>query len=160
MHITFETLLPFIIVGAILYALYKRMIGEPLQSKELYGTPLLLIGLGIHTLLKISGWEAIDVVWLIIAITVGILLGMIRGVTLTLFTKNAVLWYRYSVKTIIIFVVAFLINFGVGYMAHASGADEKTRPITLSMGVGFAGEAIVVGLRASRLGGRFAPNKD
>jgi hypothetical protein len=53
--------------------------------------------------------------------------------------------------------VSFAVNFGVGFLATQLGAHPEARPMTLSIGIGLLGEALVIGLRARSTGLPYAP---
>ncbi len=145
-----------LIAVGVVAVVVKRFLGEPLSARELFGPPLVLIGIGVYELTKVDPGP-VDVLWLLVGSLVGGALGMLRGTTIRLFTRDGVLWQRYTPWTIAVWVGSLACNTGLSFAATASGAHADTRPITLSIGVSLLGELVPIGLRAIRSGVPFAP---
>ncbi|MGC5014271.1 hypothetical protein ACLQ2R_26200 [Streptosporangium sp. DT93] len=147
------------VVVAVLVAgvVVRRFTGEPLDARDLFVPPVVLIGIGVHTLVKDTHPGARDVAWIVVAAAVGLILGALRGLTPRLFTRRGHLWQRYTPWTLLVWVVSMAANLGTGALAVAAGASEQARPITLSIGVGLLGEALTLGLRALAAGVPFSP---
>ena len=152
-----------VLIGiAVAVLLVRRWRGEPLQAQELFLPPLFLAGFGIYKLATTNeiDWTAIDVTWLVIGSLVGAAFGAIRGMTITVFKKEGVLWYRYTAKTFGILVLSFAVSLLIAYLSNMAGVQEEAHSTMLSIGVGFLGEAAIVGYKAFKLGVPFAPPKD
>ncbi|WP_433263313.1 DUF1453 domain-containing protein [Actinosynnema sp. CS-041913] len=133
----------------------KRFLGEPLSARDLVGPPVVLLGFGIYGLTK-TPLTAVDVLWLAVGSVVGVALGVLRGTTIRLFTRDGVLWQRYTPWTLAVWVGSFAVNAGLGFVAVSAGMHAEARPMTLSIGVGLLGELVPIGLRAVRSGVPFA----
>ncbi|MBW4719928.1 DUF1453 domain-containing protein [Saccharothrix obliqua] len=145
-----------LVAAAVIAVVVKRFVGEPLNARDLFVPPVVLLGIGVYSVTKVP-LTATDVLWLVGGAVVGFGFGALRGSTTRLFTRDGVLWQRYTPWTLVVWVVSLAANFGVGYLATTGGAHADTRPMTLSVGVGLLGELVPVGLRALRSGVPFAP---
>ncbi|MBB5955950.1 hypothetical protein FHS29_002531 [Saccharothrix tamanrassetensis] len=144
-----------LIVVGVVAVVVKRFLGEPLNARDLFGPPLLLLGIGVYGLTK-QHLAAVDVLWLVIGSVVGVALGALRGTTIRLFTRDGVLWQRYTPWTLVVWVGSFAVNAGLGFLAVSAGMHAEARPMTLAIGVGLLGELVPIGLRAVRSGVPFA----
>lgn len=147
-----------IIVLLVGYVVVRRMLGEPLNARDVYVPPVVLIALGVYNLTKIQ-LAPLDLVWLVVTCAVGVGFGAVRASTTLLYAKEGVLWQRYTWRTLVVWVVTAAAGFGLGALALAAGMHEQARPMQLSIGVGLAGEALVVALRARGAGVPFAPDR-
>ena len=152
-----EFLIPVLIIGLVIYVIARRFRGEPLVAKDLVASPLIMLGIGVYSLTKETGWTALDVGWLVLGVGTGLILGAIRGASSELFVRDGVLHQRYTWKTLLIWAGSAAIGFGLGFAGTALGVHPETRPYPLSLGIGLFGEMITCGLRALRTGHDFAP---
>ncbi|MEU4209361.1 DUF1453 domain-containing protein [Streptomyces sp. NPDC026206] len=137
----------------------KRLIGEPLNARDLFVPPLVLTGLGVWTLTEAQDLTGADLAWVVAGAALGIALGMLRGTTVHVFEKRGVLWQRYTGRTFLVLVVSAVVMVGFGLLAVHMGMREEARPVQLSIGVGFLGEALVIGRRGLVSGVPFAPER-
>ncbi|KAA8890401.1 DUF1453 family protein [Nocardia colli] len=147
-----------IIVGAIVL-IVKRFMGEPVDARDTFLTPLILVGIGVYSVTKVDDLSAIDIVWLVIGGVVGIAFGAVRGTTTVLFDRDGHLWQRYTVKTLVVWATSIVVGFGISLLGHTMGMHHDAKPITLSIGIGMLGEMLTLGLRAISTGVPFAPDK-
>ncbi|MFF2661107.1 DUF1453 domain-containing protein [Kitasatospora sp. NPDC058032] len=152
-------LLVTIIAVAAVAVVVKRLIGEPVNVRDLFGPPVVLTALGVWSLLEAEDLNGADVGWVVGGCLIGLGLGALRGRTVALSTRNGVLHQRYTGRTFLVIVVAFLASALYGLLARELGMHGDARPLNLSIGVGFLGEALVIGYRGLRAGTPFAPEK-
>ncbi|MFD7611803.1 DUF1453 domain-containing protein [Streptomyces sp. NPDC059828] len=145
-----------IAVGA-LAVIAKRLVGEPLNARDLFVPPIVLTGLGAWALHEAEELTGADLTWVVAGAALGLALGGVRGATIQIFDKGGVLWHRYTGRTFLVIGVSLVVMAGFGLLAVAMGMHEEARPVQLSIGVGFLGEALVVGRRALATGLPFAP---
>ncbi|YCK35747.1 hypothetical protein ACNF49_17195 [Actinomadura sp. ATCC 39365] len=143
-----------LIAALVVYAVVRRMIGQPLVAKDVYAPPVILIGIGLHGLLDLRP-TALDITWLAVTALIGVAFGALRAATTQVFPKDGVLWQRYTWRTLVVWAVTFAISFGVGALALATGMHEEVRSIPLSIGVGLLGEALVILARSRTAGAPF-----
>lgn len=150
-----------LVVAAVGYTIVRRTIGEPLNARDMFGTPLVLLVVGGYGLSKVPEVTGVDVAWLVVTSLVGLTLGVWRGATVRLMVKDGALWQRYPGRTYLVWVVSLVVNGGLGFLAAHAGMHEDARPMTLSIGVSLLGEAVAVGLRAMVTGVPFSvENRD
>ncbi|MFI7422887.1 hypothetical protein [Nonomuraea sp. NPDC049684] len=70
------------------YAVARRMIGQPLVAKDVYAPPVILIGIGLHSLLDLRP-TALDVTWLAVTALIGVAFGAPRAATTQVFPRTA-----------------------------------------------------------------------
>ncbi len=146
-----------LVIVAVGYTIVRRTIGEPLNARDLFGAPLVLLAVGGYSLAKVPDVTVVDVVWLAGTLLAGLALGVWRGATVRLMVKGGALWQRYPARTYLVWLVSLVVNGGLGFLAAHAGMQADARPMTLSIGVGLLGEAAAVGLRALATGLPFSP---
>ncbi|MFD9888990.1 DUF1453 domain-containing protein [Amycolatopsis sp. NPDC059027] len=145
-----------LVCAGVVVVIVRRVRGEPLVAREVYGTPLILIVIGGSGLLK-QNLTAVDVLWLVLGSAVGIGFGAVRARTTKLFERDGVLWQRYTGWTFAVWAVSLAANFGIGTLAVANGMHEQARPMPLSIGLSLLGEALMLAWRAKDTGVPYAP---
>ncbi|MEU5543787.1 DUF1453 domain-containing protein [Streptomyces sioyaensis] len=150
-------LLAAIIAVVVIAIVIKRMIGEPVNAKELFVGPAVLTGIGILSLIKKTDLTATDLAWVITGAVFGAALGALRGATVQLVDKGGVLWQRYTGRTFLAVIGTLALTAGFGVLAVKMGMHEDARPLQLSLGVSFLGESLMVGRRGMASGIPFAP---
>ncbi len=144
-------------IAVVIAIVVRRLRGEPLVARDVFGAPVILIGIGVYGLTKLDAFTFTDGLWLVLGAAVGCGLGAVRAATTKLFECEGVLWLRYTGWTFGVWVLSMVVNFGIGFLASMSGAHPDARPITLSIGVSLLGEALVIGMRAKTTGLPYAP---
>ncbi|WP_407287275.1 DUF1453 domain-containing protein [Streptomyces sp. BP-8] len=150
-------LLAAIIAAVVIAVVIKRMIGEPVNAKDLFIAPAILTGIGILSLIKKTDLTGTDLTWVITGAVLGAGLGALRGATVQLVDKGGVLWQRYTGRTFLTLIGALAVTAGFSILAAKMGMHESARPVQLSVGVSFLGESLMVGRRGMASGIPFAP---
>ncbi|MEU6687261.1 DUF1453 domain-containing protein [Streptomyces sp. NPDC046832] len=150
-------LLAAIIAAVVIAVVIKRMIGEPVNAKDLFIAPAILTGIGILTLIKKTDLTATDLTWVITGAVLGAALGALRGATVQLVDKGGVLWQRYTGRTFLTLIGTLAVTAGFNVLAVKMGMHDNARPLQLSIGVSFLGESLMVGRRGMASGIPFAP---
>ncbi|MBT2385507.1 DUF1453 family protein [Streptomyces sp. ISL-11] len=151
-------LLAAVIAAVVIVVVIKRLRGEPLNARDLLVTPLVLTGIGISSLVKADPTAA-DLTWVTLGAVLGVALGAVRGVTITVFERDGVLWQRYTGRTFLVMAGSVALMAGYGFLAAKAGMHEDARPVQLTIGVSFLGESLAVGLRGRATGVPFAPER-
>ncbi|MEU4738880.1 DUF1453 domain-containing protein [Actinosynnema sp. NPDC023658] len=146
-----------IVIALVVGLVVKRFLGEPLNARDLFVPPVVLVGIGVYGLVNDVHPSGGDIAWVVAASVVGLVLGGVRGLTPRLVTKEGHLWQRYTAWTLVVWVLSAAVNFGIGHLAVSSGTPEQARPMTLAIGVSLLGEGIALGVRALGTGVPFAP---
>lgn len=147
-----------LVIVAVGYTIVRRAIGEPLNVRDLFGVPVVLLVVGGYSLTK-AGLTGVDIAWLAGTSLVGLVLGMWRGATVRLMVKDGALWQRYPARTYLVWVVSLIVNGALGFLAVHAGMHAEARSMALSIGVGLLGEAAAVGLRALSTEVPFSPER-
>ncbi|MEV6432536.1 hypothetical protein [Nocardia sp. NPDC051463] len=149
-----------VIVVAAVALIVKRFQGEPMNARDTFATPLILVAIGIFSVIEVEDLDGTDLTWLISGGIVGVTFGAVRGTTIGLFERDGHLWQRYTVQTVAVWAVSMAAGFGVETLGTAMGMHHDARPTTLSIGIGMVGEMLTLGFRALSTGVPFAPDKD
>ncbi|MEV7184284.1 DUF1453 domain-containing protein [Kitasatospora sp. NPDC093102] len=97
--------------------------------------------------------------WIAAGAALGVALGAVRGATIRVYEREGVLWQRYTGRTFLVAALSLGVMAGFAALAAHFGLAPEARPVQLSIGVGFLGEALVVGFRAVSSGTPFAPER-
>lgn len=151
---------PVIAIVAVIAVVVKRFHGEPMNARDTFGPPVILLAVGGYSLTKVADLNGTDITWLIIGGLVGLAFGAIRGTTIAIFTRDGHLWQRYTRWTVVVWVISMAAGFGISTFGTAMGMHHDARPTTLSIGIGMFGEMLTLGLRALSTSVPFAPDKD
>lgn len=147
-----------VVIAVVLIAIVvKRLVGEPPSWRDLWGTPVILTGIGLYTLSQTAGLRAGDYAWLVGGSLLGLTLGYLRGLFVVVYEKRGFLWQRYRGRTFVAVVGTLLVMFGYALSADKFGMQPTARPIQLSIGISFIGEAVAVTRQGLSLGVPFAP---
>ncbi len=149
-----------IAIVAVIALVVKRFYGEPMNARDTFGPPVILLAIGIYSVTKVADLNGTDITWLIIGGGVGLAFGALRGTTIGIFTRDGHLWQRYTVRTVVVWAVSMVAGFAINALGTSMGTHHDARPTTLSIGIGMVGEMLTLGLRALSTGVPFAPDKD
>ncbi|MFI9157616.1 DUF1453 domain-containing protein [Kitasatospora aureofaciens] len=148
-----------LIAAVVVVVVVRRLRGEPLNARDLFAPPVVLTGLGLWALSQEQGLRTGDYVWVAAGAALGTAFGALRGVTIRLDERDGVLWQRYTGWTFLVATLSLALMAGFAVLAERNGLAPGARPVQLSIGVGFLGEALVVGYRALSSGIPFAPER-
>ncbi|MGK5543590.1 DUF1453 domain-containing protein [Streptomyces sp. URMC 127] len=150
-------LLALIIAVVVIAVVIKRLIGEPVNARDLFAAPVILTGIGLLSLAKMADVTGTDLAWVTASAVLGVALGALRGATVQLVDKGGFLWQRYTGRTFLAVIGTLAVMAGFSVLAVKMGMHENARPIQLSIGVSFLGESLVIGRRGLASGIPFAP---
>ncbi|WP_316519838.1 DUF1453 domain-containing protein [Kitasatospora brasiliensis] len=148
-----------LIAAVVVVVVIRRLRGEPLNARDLFGAPVVLTGLGVWAVAQRHGLGAGDYGWIAAGAALGVALGAVRGATIRVYEREGVLWQRYTGRTFLVAGVSLAVMAGFAALAAHFGLAADARPVQLSIGVGFLGEALVVGYRGLTSGAPFAPER-
>lgn len=152
-------LLAALILVAVVAVIIKRLRGEPVNARDLFAPPAVLIAIGVFSVARAEGLTDADIAWAAGGALLGCALGALRGVTVELSDRDGFLWQRYTGRTFGVTVISLLAMAGFGLLAVRMGMHEAARPAQLGIGVSFLGEALAVGYRGLASGTPFAPER-
>ena len=148
-----------IAIVAVIALVVKRFYGEPMNARDTFGPPVILLAIGIYSVTKVADLNGTDITWLIIGGAVGLAFGALRGTTIGIFTRDGHLWQRYTMRTVIVWAGSMVAGFAISALGTTMGMHHDARPTTLSIGISMVGEMLTLGLRALSTGVPFAPDK-
>lgn len=148
-----------LIAAVVVVVVVRRLRGEPLNARDLFAPPVVLTGLGLWALSQRHGLGVGDYVWIGAGAALGVAFGALRGATIRVYEREGVLWQRYTGRTFLVAALSLAVMAGFAVLAEHSGLAADARPVQLSIGVGFLGEALVVGYRGLTSGTPFAPER-
>ncbi|WP_229847956.1 DUF1453 domain-containing protein [Kitasatospora griseola] len=152
-----------LVAAVIVAVVVRRLRGEPLNVRDLFGPPVVLTALGAWAL-----WQRHDLhhdlgpgdyVWIAAGAALGVATGALRGATVRVEPRGGVLWQRYTGWTFLVAALSLGLMVAFSFLAEHAGLPADARPTQLSIGVGFLGEALVVGWRGLASGVPFAPER-
>ncbi|MFI1972291.1 DUF1453 domain-containing protein [Streptomyces cinnamoneus] len=152
-------LLAGLIAVAAVAVIAKRLGGEPLNVRDLFAPAVVLTALGGWSVYRAHDLTGGDLAWAVAGVALGLALGALRGRTVHVFEKQGVLWQRYTGRTFLVIALSVPVMGGFALLAASMGMHEQARPVQLSIGVGFLGEALVIGRRGLVSGIPFAPDR-
>lgn len=142
-------LLTLVITALVVGVIIKRLIGEPVNARELLAAPVVLTGIGVWSVAGAApGLTALDFGWVTVGGLLGFGLGALRGCCVTIFERDGRAWQRYTGKTFLVAAAGFVVMAGLGFAATRLGVHDDARPVNLSLGLSFLGESLAIGLRA------------
>ncbi|MEV5594126.1 DUF1453 domain-containing protein [Streptomyces sp. NPDC052496] len=153
-------LLAAIVVAVLVIVIAKRLMGEPVNVRDLFAGPAVLTGLGILFVAKADGVTGTDIAWVVPGALLGLGLGALRGTLVHLFEKDGTLWQRYTGRTFLVVIASLLVSAGYGALAEHMGMHPYARPTQLTIGVSFLGESLLIYYRARKMGTPFSPERE
>ncbi len=148
-----------VIAALVIFTIVRRFTGSPVGARSM-AIPLALTGYGVYTLAQqMHGVpSAADVTLLGGELVLGIVAGLARGTTIRLYVRDGVLWQRYSVATLLIWIAMIAVRLGFAVAGHAMGADLSATGVSMvAFGLSLVVESLLVTARATRHGAPIAP---
>lgn len=148
-----------IIAALVIYSIVRRFTGSPVGARSM-AIPLALTGYGVYTLARdLHGVPGpADIALLGGELVLGIVAGLARGVTIRLYVRDGVLWQRYSVATLLIWIAMIAVRLGFAVAGHAIGATLSATGVSMvAFGLSLVVESLLVTARAGRHGAPVAP---
>ncbi|MGW4381825.1 DUF1453 domain-containing protein [Kitasatospora sp. NPDC004531] len=152
-------LIAILIAAVVVVVVVRRLRGEPLNARDLFAPPVVLTALGAWALWQRHDLRAADWAWIAAGTVLGLATGALRGATVRVEARAGVLHQRYTGWTFLVAALSLGLMAGFAFLAEHAGLPADARPVQLSIGVGFLGEALVVGWRGLTSGTPFAPER-
>jgi len=110
-------------LAGIALVMWSRIQGQPLQAKRLLVLPAVFVVLGVSDLTgHHAHYTAADVGLLIAGGALAAVLGVARGATIELFTRDGELWQRYRPLTVALWLALIVAKVILAAIASAAGA--------------------------------------
>ncbi|ONI83134.1 hypothetical protein ALI144C_16650 [Actinosynnema sp. ALI-1.44] len=152
-------LLASLVIGCVVVLVF-RVLGEPLNWRDLLAPPIVLITIGVVGVVNFDGLTGSDIAWLVGGCVIGLAFGAARGATVRLYEKDGELWQKYTKWSLALFVLGVAVSGGYGLVAVKLGMHPEARPYQLAIGISFAGEAAVLFPRGLAMDAPFAKDKE
>jgi hypothetical protein len=127
------------------------MVGEQVEIKGLLILPLVLTGIGVSDLHDIHGADAATVAFIAVSVALSVALGLVRGRTVHLGARDGVLWMRYRLSSVGLWVLNLVLKVALLPVEHAvspAASSAANHALLMSIGLGILAETAVVLLRA------------
>ncbi len=147
-----------IIAALVIYSIGRRFAGSPVGARSMT-IPFALTGYGVYTLAHtMHGTPSpADIALLGVELVLGIVAGLARGVTIRLYVRDGVLWQRYTVVTLLIWIAMIAVRVGFAFAGHAMGANLSAGGASMAtFGLSLVVESLLVTARATRHGAPIA----
>ncbi|MHB8508084.1 MAG: hypothetical protein ACYDGR_05465 [Candidatus Dormibacteria bacterium] len=144
------------------YVIARQVIGEPVQLRRLVLLPLLLTVWATNTL-DHGGLAALgpaDGLLFVAGSVAAAALGLARGMSVHLFMREGVLWYRSTVSTLVLWAVSVATRALLLVTAHVLGATVTmgSGALLLTLGLTLGAQSLAVYMRGTRSGIPFSAN--
>ena len=137
-----------LVLAAVSYVLASRWRGRPIESRRLLLLPAVLSAYGLLQFTGASsrGLRAVDVTLIAAGLVVSAAMGVVRGMSVSVFVRDGRPWMRYRFTTLMLWVATVAVRLAVAVVSNAIGASGATRgpAILLSVGVTLLAEGAIV----------------
>lgn len=145
-----------VIAVVIGYVLVSRLRGQRLNVRRLLVLPGVLTAIGLVQVFGLArhGYRAVDLILIAGGIVASVLLGMARGVTVSVYERDGAMWLKYRATTMWLWLATLAVRVALTVIAHSTGAGLASSgpALLLAVGTTLLGEAAVVASRASSSG--------
>lgn len=147
-----------ITVAVIAFVLIRRAAGSQVQWGRLAIMPLVLIAIGVSDLTAGHGTrQAVtggDTRYLLLVGAISLVLGVIRGISVRLSTRDGVPYQRYGWPSVLLWLVTVAARIGLDAMSSSLGASGgfASKSLLLMVGISLAGESLAVVARLALRG--------
>ncbi|MEK8072849.1 hypothetical protein [Rhodococcoides navarretei] len=135
------------------YLLVRRMTGQLMEARRLLIIPAILALVGLTTL-DSTVLSPMAIGFLLLGCVVGIVLGVIRGYTVRITERDGMVWMRYSVASIGLWIAAIAVRIlliPLEVVIDPTAASAAGQATMLAVGIGFLAESVAVLYRAMHL---------
>ena len=140
-----------LVLAAVSYVLASRWRGRPIVFRRLLLLPAVLSGYGLLQFTGASSRDlrAVDVTLIAAGVAVSAGMGLVRGMSVSVFERDGRPWMRYRFSTLALWAATVAVRLAVVVVSNAVGASAATHgpAIVLSVGVTLLAEAAVVARR-------------
>ena len=145
-----------LIIAAIGYVLTRRLIGEPAEVRRMLLVPVVLTGVGIVDLGKVT-LSPVSIGFLVGTTAISLVLGLLRGASIRVFERDCVVFMRYTATTVVLWAVNLVVKL-LGSVAlglvDPTAQHATTTGMMFTLGVGMVVEGLPVLAKAMRSGGQ------
>jgi hypothetical protein len=150
-----------LIIAVIGYVLACRLIGEPVEGRRVLLIPVVLTGVGIVVLAKVT-LSPVSIGFLIGTTAISLVLGLLRGASIRVFEKDDIVFMRYTASTVVLWAVNIAIKLTASFtlgLVDPAADHSSSSGLMFTLGAGMALEGLAVLAKAMRSGGRIVWRK-
>ena len=140
-------------VAVVGYVLVSRWRGQVLNLRRLLVLPAVLTAVGVAQVLGMArhGYRPVDLVLISAGVVASAGMGLARGATVALSTRNGATWLRYRRATLWLWLATVAVRLALTGLASMAGATLATSgpALLLTVGTTLLGEAVMVARRAA-----------
>jgi|GEM_PF-1593893 len=139
-----------LILVAVGYILFRRMIGEQAEARRMLILPAVLTIIGLTDVSKDVKTPG-AVVLLVATAAISLAIGALRGATVRISAREGVAFVQYTVLTVVLWVVNVAIKFGANVglrIVDPSDSAALSNSLLLTLGAGMLMEGLIVLARA------------
>lgn len=151
-----NVLLVVVVAG---WVVRRQVVARPIAGRSLWLLPAILAVVGwsqishLHNLAAGAPYLAADLGSVVV-------LGMLRGLTVELFTDQGVAWRRGTGLTVALWAVSFAARIVIGVVAsHQGYGTLSSDSLTLSLGASLLAQNLVIAWRAAQASMVLAPSR-
>ena len=128
-----------LIIAAVCYVMFRRVMGEPAQAKRMLLLPVVLMALGFSDVSG-AGHNPVAMAFLISTAAVSIVFGGLRGLSTRFSERDGIAQVHYTGATIALWVLSLAAKFGLNLLfrsadPHAAAAAGNSLLLTLGAGM-------------------------
>ena len=145
-----------LIGAAVVWILWKQIQAAPIKTRLLVAAPLVMGYFGIRDTPSSTWTSAADLTLIAVGAAFAVGLGLARGTTIRVWREqDGLLWRQGSKVTLMLWGALLVVRAAMYGVAEATGhrAASGLGPVLLSLGLSFAAQNAVTGLRISALSG-------
>ena len=141
------TVSALLVLAAVSYVLASRWRGRPIEWRRLLVMPAFLSAYGLLQFTgSFRGLRGTDVTLIAAGIAVSAGMGVLRGVSVSVFLRDGRPWMRYRLMTLALWAATVAVRLALAVVSNAIGVSAATRgpAILLSVGVTLLAEGAVI----------------
>lgn len=145
-----------LILAAVCYVLFRRMLGEPAEARRMLILPVVLCAIGVASVSH-DATSAVPLLFLIGSGAISVVLGAVRGLSVRLSDRGGLAFVRYTWVTVALWAANLAIKFGGNVLlrlADPHAATAVSNSLLLTLGAGLLVEGLVVLARVLRTDSR------
>jgi hypothetical protein len=144
------------VIAVVCYILIRRLMGEPAEGKRMLLLPAILTVVGVVDITKLTQ-TPVSVAFLVASAVFSMVLGLLRGRSIRLFSQNGLVFMRYTWVTVTLWAANLAFKFGANIILRVADPHDVasvSSGLYLTLGAGMLCEGAVVLVKALRTDGR------
>jgi hypothetical protein len=146
-----------VIIGLIVIVLLvlRRTSGQPLRGGKLLVLPVIVLAAGFFAAqpaVHDVHLRSVDELMIGLDLVLSIGLGSVRGLSVQIYQREGVTWYRYGTVTVLLWATSIGLRFLIGFLGARHGATElaASGSVLFMLGLSLLTQNLVIAGRARR----------